>query len=268
MGIEITVARGCAPTGRQLTEMLRAGGVAFAPPTDARVSWGCNFQNPQIPTLNANAGGANKLLQLERLSTAGVQTVPFFRHPLRNDAPQQELRYPALARRIQHVGGNDVRICNNLQEATYFLRNGWDFLSPVVPSQTEFRVWVYRRRHLASYEKVLAHPEWRRRYRRVRQFGRSYRLGWTTRLVPAEQVNRLAVDIAIRAVDVLQLDFGAVDVLLGTDGQPYVLEVNTGPGATDGSQFALAALADKIMNWVVGGYKRRNGETNVLRTRP
>ncbi len=35
---------------------------------------------------------------------------------------------------------------------------------------------------------------------------------------------------ALRAVDVLGLDFGAVDVMLGKDGKAYVLEVNTACG--------------------------------------
>jgi hypothetical protein len=176
--------------------------------------------------------------------------------------PPNTIRFPVLARKLRHTGGKDIRICLNAREAAQWLLEGWDFLSPVVPSRGEFRVWIYRRRHLASYEKVLVHPEWRRRYKKVRQFGRSYRLGWTTRLVPSEQVDRAVVDIASRAVEALGMDFGAVDVLIGEDGVPHVLEVNSAPGATEGSRFALNALADKIARWVEGGFKRRRGDEN------
>jgi glutathione synthase/RimK-type ligase-like ATP-grasp enzyme len=37
-------------------------------------------------------------------------------------------------------------------------------------------------------------------------------------------------ELAIKAVAALGLDFGAVDVILGRDGQFYVLEVNTACG--------------------------------------
>ena len=36
-------------------------------------------------------------------------------------------------------------------------------------------------------------------------------------------------DLGIRAIKALQLDFGAVDIMLGRDGIFYVLEVNTAP---------------------------------------
>jgi D-alanine-D-alanine ligase len=41
-------------------------------------------------------------------------------------------------------------------------------------------------------------------------------------------------------------DYGRVDVMLGTDGQPVVLEVNTLPGMTETSLLPKAALAAGI----------------------
>ena len=38
---------------------------------------------------------------------------------------------------------------------------------------------------------------------------------------------------ARKAVEALGLDFGGVDVILGKDGKPYILEVNTAPELTD-----------------------------------
>lgn len=53
------------------------------------------------------------------------------------------------------------------------------------------------------------------------------------------------IDAAIKAVDVLGLNFGAVDVL-NVDGKPLVLEVNTAPGLT--GETTLQAYVGAIKN--------------------
>lgn len=45
-------------------------------------------------------------------------------------------------------------------------------------------------------------------------------------------VHEHILEAAKKAVDCLYLDFGAVDIIQGVDGNPYVLEVNTAPGLT------------------------------------
>jgi glutathione synthase/RimK-type ligase-like ATP-grasp enzyme len=123
-----------------------------------------------------------------------------------------------------------------------------------VPQQTEFRTWVYRRRHLGTYEKVLAHPE---RYRRI---GSNFRNGFAFQLVPGERVDEGLREISSRAVDALGLDFGAVDILRGCDGRHYVLECNTAPGVEGEDRFAIRMLAQKIQRWASLDFPRRNGD--------
>lgn len=52
----------------------------------------------------------------------------------------------------------------------------------------------------------------------------------------------------IKAVGALNLDFGAVDVIVGRDdGDPYVLEVNTAPGLA--STNLISAYVERISRW-------------------
>lgn len=55
-------------------------------------------------------------------------------------------------------------------------------------------------------------------------------------------------EIAVRACSLLSLDFGAVDMIQGKDGQLYVLEVNTKPGIE--SPTVLAGYVNRIKELV------------------
>src|SRR5690606_38651979 len=60
---------------------------------------------------------------------------------------------------------------------------------------------------------------------------RNHDNGWVFGLVRDEDGAAKAIEEAAKAVQVLGLDFGAVDVIIGRDdGLPYVLELNTAPG--------------------------------------
>lgn len=239
--IQFRVADGCGPTGRTLEGLvgpIRGDGV---------VCWGQGYNGP-LPVLNRNCGRYNKLEQLRVLRDAGILTVPFFEH---GQLPTAAGDYPLLGRQFRHHGGRDINLIMQPADATLARA---DFYTRYVPRQTEFRTWVYRRRHLGTYEKVLAHPE---RYRRI---GANFRNGFAFRLVPAEQVTEEIRDISSRVVEALGLDFGAVDILRGLDGRHYVLELNSAPGAEGPDRFAVQNLADKVRRWASLGFPRRNGD--------
>jgi hypothetical protein len=214
---------------------------------DGVVCWGTGYSG-ELPALNRQASRYNKLEQLRVLRDADILTVPFFE---RNALPTRPEDYPLLGRQLRHHGGRDI--VQIMQPADAALVHA-DFYTRYVPRQTEFRTWVYRRRHLGTYEKVLAHPE---RYRRI---GANFRNGFAFRLVPSEAVPEELRDIGSRVIDALGLDFGAVDILRGIDGRHYVLENNTAPGTEGEDRFALRGLAQKIQRWSQLGMPRRNGD--------
>jgi hypothetical protein len=184
-----------------------------------------------------NAGRRNKLQELTCLRNAGVATVPF-------SADGASLQYPMLARALRHARGSDIRVVLGPTE------RGWlpaDFYTQYVPLAQEFRVWVYRQRNIGTYEKVMRHPE---RYRKI---GSHYGNGFTF-----EHINNRPelLTLAARAVNALNLDFGAVDILRSTVGVDYVLEVNTAPGTT---QRVIERLAARIKRWQDLGFPNRRG---------
>jgi hypothetical protein len=95
-----------------------------------------------------------------------------------------------------------------------------------IPKTAEFRVHVFRGQVIDYIEKKRVAAE-----HRPENFNRhisSVNLGWVfarTNIMDSPDVK----EIAIRAVQALGLDFGAVDVAYWAN-QPYVLEVNTAPG--------------------------------------
>lgn len=62
---------------------------------------------------------------------------------------------------------------------------------------------------------------------------RSHRLGWKLSYIGG--ISDLGKQIARNAVRALHLDFGAVDIGIRNNGDPFVLEVNTCPGLEGGT---------------------------------
>lgn len=248
--IRLHIANGSGPTGRTLAQLLAQAGVNLdRGPVEANVSYGVRLASATLPSLNANAGRYNKLQQLLTLQEKGVPTL----RVLERGANFETARYPLVGRKVQHREGKDIMLALQPEDVPMRLAAGCTFFTEYVPRSRECRVWVFRRRHLGTYEKVMRHPE------QYKYYGCSYRNGFAFELVPAERVPRDAVEIAANAVNALGLDFGAVDMLLGKDGQWRVLEVNTAPGVEGPGRQVIQALASKIATWVQGGFKRRNG---------
>lgn len=250
MSINLRIANGCGPTGRILTQLIRQAGCEISPQGRA-VSWGCTLAGG----LNANAGRLDKYEQLVRLRDRGVRVPDHVRAHNRQVDSTNPNPIVYLARKLRHVGGKDIMPVLQFEDFAARVAAGAEFFTRYIPSSREFRVWVYRRRHLGTYEKVLRYPE---RYKKI---GRNYGNGFVFQLVQSEQVPRPAVEIACAAVTALDLDFGAVDMILGIDGQYYVLEVNTAPGVEGEGRQVIQALAQKIATWDRLGHPRRDGDT-------
>lgn len=250
MALQIRTAPGCGPTSRILAGLIRAEGVEVNGISPNIVSWGVRVApRDGQHSLNGSAGRYDKLRQQLRLREAGVACLDCFER-----VPGQQEVYPLIARRLHHVAGRDIRVCLQPEDAEHARRLGADFFTKFIPRQTEFRVWVYRRRHLGTYEKILTRPD------RYTRFGCNYQNGWAFRLLREQDVPRDSVELASRAIDALGLDFGVADILVPKTGNPVVLECNCAPGVEGPDRQVIRSLAHKIARWHNSGFLRRNGD--------
>lgn len=254
--IELRVVPG--PTGRLLASLLHERGLEVTTQRGMEqvqgiVSYGVPLERTSIPTLNARAGTLNKYEEMHTLHEKGILVPP---HSLDGSG----LTFPILGRKFKHSKARDiVPILQNDTEFEWRKTGGaCDYFVQYIPRRREYRVWAYRRRPLAVYEKVMRYPD---RY----GVGRSAGIGWNWQHGFAFEFYHEAPEaikqLGCQAVDALGLDFGAVDMIHGTDDRLYVLEVNTAPGVQDRRQ-GITLLADKVARWVNGGFKRRNGDVN------
>lgn len=242
------IATGCEKAGSLLKGLAPGGKAAQA----GVVCWGLGYNGTE-PALNARCGQANKLQQLQKFKDAGLLTLPFW-----EKLPTRAEDFPVLGRQFSHHAGADIALIMQPDDAQlpWIRTKSPDFYTRWIPRKTEYRSWVYRRRHLATYEKRLVRPQEKKPWR----VGANHKDGYAFLLMNSALVPAGLRDIAAKAVDCLGLDFGAVDILRGVDDKLYVLEVNTAPGAESADRSGLKSLAGKIANWERLGCPRRNGE--------
>jgi hypothetical protein len=232
------------PTGRLLKQMLQEKGLLNGKAKGA-VNYGFGGGH-NLPTLNEHAGRQDKYQELVKLDDAGVRTIPFSRSAV-------DLMPPIFGRKFHHTRGTDIFAygVRPLPKGDHLS----DYYSQVIPKKAEFRVWVFRDKHLATYEKVLDYPAKNGRGGRNKEVW-NWRNGYAYHFVEPSAVNDRLKNLAVEAIDALNLDFGAVDVLESKTGVFYVLEVNTAPGV-EGRRQGITSLVNCIERWAQHGFKER-----------
>jgi glutathione synthase/RimK-type ligase-like ATP-grasp enzyme len=105
------------------------------------------------------------------------------------------------------------------------LRAGKDYFAEYIPTAKEYRVHVFNGRIIRVAEKILTDAENACPYIRNHEHGCTFRR-------PRPELGVFQEAIAASAVQSLNLNFGAVDLIVGDDGNSYVLEVNTAPACS------------------------------------
>lgn len=127
-----------------------------------------------------------------------------------------------LVRPGSHKRSEGMFVCTSLSELVKACNdiNGPLYISELIEKQKEYRVFVAQDRVAWVIEK-LPKDKSSVSWGCVEQGDFKY-VAWTD--WPLE-----VLDSALRATSLGGLHFGAVDVVVGRDGRPYVLEINTAP---------------------------------------
>lgn len=244
--VRVEISDAASETGALLVDMLKRKGV-FDNQSKNVVCYGTSPGRAQMANSLNGSCMSNKIKRMIAMQKAGCRVVPWFQGVPAGRLP---IPLPLLARKITGHGGTDIVPVFEQKEVLWRAQAGWDWFSSYVPTDTEYRVWIYRGQHLDTYEKVMVRPH---DYKYV---GRNFRNGFD--FLKSKCVVD-AYDQAVMAIRALRLDFGAVDLLRGKEtGQIFVLEVNTAPGCIkSGAQATLGKLADCITTWDLEGHPDR-----------
>lgn len=132
--------------------------------------------------------------------------------------------------------GRDIRVFAE-GETPY----GCDFYTAYIPNTREYRVHVFQGEVIRVQGKYLDFPE-DHQNPYIKNHGQGFRFRTPDKTLLPERL-----EAAVKAVEALGLDFGAVDLLKGADGQTYVLEVNTAPAC---SPLTARAYISKFAEWL------------------
>lgn len=216
-------------TGQRLRDYLGVdGGENLDDRYDIVIRWGSRrrIRSPRDTVLNPRRKirqNTDKRNALDVLDNAGVPVPAYTDSASDVDLEDAPLTYPVLGRATQHSQGSDINLI--LQARDLELTSN-DFFVDYVPTQMEYRVQVFDGEIVKVHEKRLETEA--ANSGDYTPYIRNHQKRWV--FVNERGSTPDAVrDYAIDAVDALDLDFGAVDIIHAETGGVYVLEVNTAP---------------------------------------
>ena len=102
-----------------------------------------------------------------------------------------------------------------------------NFLVQYIPKKSEYRVHVLGDKAINVSQKIHS-PSAIEENRFIHPHVWSKERGWTLQTIEDNELTTIK-ELAIRAIEALDYDFGAVDIILGNDNKFYILEVNSAP---------------------------------------
>jgi glutathione synthase/RimK-type ligase-like ATP-grasp enzyme len=210
-----------------------------------------------LNTSHAISLNTNKLKTLEIFKNNNVLCPAFFKNK------QDITCFPVLGRDNHHHGGKDVVIINGSNLSPIWKNNNINnipnknFYTQFIKSSKEYRVHVFNGNIIRTTQKVFRGTT--REGKIVDKPGiiRNDTYGWGHKNV--QYIETAAQQVSINAVKSLGLNFGAVDLIYGTDNRYYVLEVNTAPHLNDvGLDIYLEQILSlKLKSKIIGDIKKK-----------
>lgn len=204
---------------------------------DIIINWGCSchprpwwnsIQTYWHKTINNHekvAIAADKYAALERMQEDNVSVIPFTQDKEQAIQWIEEGSYIYERHTLFGHGGSGIRVVHSVDDLT--AGTSVQLYTKGIPIRREYRIHVFD-------GKVIEHVQKRRRLdadpNTVSDYIRNHTQGWVFVKNGFDYIPEVE-EQAIKAVQALGLDFGAVDVITEKrTGSVYVLEVNTACG--------------------------------------
>lgn len=146
--------------------------------------------------------------------------------------------FPVLGRKFCHKQGNDIIYiggCESYEEDA----KECDFFVELKDKKDEYRVHVVKGNVVTVCKKVP------REGMEQDDMIRSFKRGWKhITYNPNGYMQRPLRELAVKAVEAIEYDFGAVDIIVDNDNVPWVLEVNSAPSL---EEIRIKQYAEKIL---------------------
>lgn len=237
----IIYSNSTSATGRALAEALGIRGGTRPPSVrhNVVIRWGSVERLPIAPARVCNSRDAVALAmnKLESLRVMGRSRVRVPRVWVKGEA---DVDFPVLARKINHSQGADIMLCLQQQDLRRAANRGRKYFVKYIPTDREYRVHVFNGEIVRVNQKLLQERDaW---VPHIRNVDNGYIFAQ-----PRTELRAQDRETAINAVHALGLDFGAVDLVIGDDGLPYVLEINTGPSLADAGMDIYVPLFQRVI---------------------
>lgn len=207
---------------------------------DVVVCWGCSMRDQyikKVPALNGNVNLYNKCTALKRFNLNGC-TIPSLVETYDKDMKYRVGQWgPWFGRNLSHEKGRDITVFQTYEEV--LKDRSKDFYTLYVPHIKELRVWTFKGEAFAVYHKQYRNPG----------IDNYKNMEYRSELREDLLRNQSLMYSAVKATEALLLDFGAVDILEGTDGKYYVLEVNSMPDISSLERVSGIRLANLVSKW-------------------
>lgn len=199
---------------------------------------------------------------------------------IRRSLEREEMTLPLIARTNYHQGGKGLWTCLTKSHVEKAISDGAQYFQEYIDIKTEYRLHVFDGKIIYAVKKVENPTEagWvAQRKEKVLDYARknnvdinegtldyvllrlvkeavlpdrivrSNKRGWKFSSVATNTLSAALKNAAIKSVETIGLDFGAVDCAINAGDHPFIIEINTGPGLQGTSlDKYIAAFREKI----------------------
>ena len=190
-------------------------------------------------------GSSNKRAYRVEMQKKGVPSPELW---LGNPAAIPTEKYPVIGRTTTHSKGHGLWFCNTRAEAQNAYTLGATHFIKFIKNTQEFRVHVVassvrKEKDHTDYVSIKTSKKHKDNPTEKDKVVKNHDNGWTF-ISPKDVDNSILSKVretAKKALSILDMDFGAVDVMYSNDdGNCYVLEVNSSPCLTDNTSDTLS----------------------------